>query len=396
MISRILRSIPLGFGALVLGVSSALLFANLALGALHHGDMKFFPALTGVMRVDKAGWTLRNVLDGSAQASFARRIGLRMPLYPAAVRLRNQVEYSGFGIAAASGLIAGNGNMVFEQAYSREYCTRNVAAWRPFAEAWARDIRRMQDFTEHRGRAFVYTLTPSKVAQYPDIIPHGYHCPAPAADRADLVPAWTAILRDAGVHVADGVTALSVGHGRYPFRLYPTGGTHWNDVGAALAEQAVFAALDRQRPDAGFAPFQFTWTMQRHPSRRDTDIAHLMNLFVPAGDDPSPVVNLQFPAAPAVCTPRSIVIVGGSFSHETGDFLSRSPCHPDVTEYEYWHSFRLTWRDGDISVSNTVDPAIRDRAVMDADVLIYEENEELLSEPHHGQALFAFLQSQGA
>ena len=395
MIKRLLGVVPLGLGALALAACSALLLANIALGALHRGSMKLTPSLTGVTSPEKAHWTLDSALNGSAQAVFARQIGTRMPLYPAAVRLRNQAEYSLFDVAAIPALIAGRDKMLFEVAYSQEYCARNIAAWRPGAQSWAADIRRMQDFTERRGKTFLYVLTPSKVAQYPGIIPPGYTCPASIADRVDFVPAWLAMLRAAGVHVADTITPVTAAHAQYPFTLYPTGGTHWNDVGADIAEQAIFAQLDRARPGEGFAPFQFAWHMQPHPTGRDIDIAQLMNLFVRAGDDPVPVTDLRFPPAPA-CKPLKIVIVGGSFSHTNGDVLSASPCHPDVTEYEYWRRTRLVWPDGKLTFSNQFDTAARDRDVMDADVLIYEENEQILTGPYHGQALWDFLKTQGA
>ena len=388
---RLALQLPLLIGALAWALGAALLMVNLALPALHHGPMKLSPPLAGVTLPEKPRGSWDAVLHGSYQASYARLIGTRMPLYANAVRLRNQVEYSLFGVSAIPALAVGPGPTLFELAYSEEYCARDIAAWRPGAERWAAKIREMQDIEQRRGRAFLYVLTPSKVAQYPGIMPPGYTCPARPSDRVDMVPAWLAILQAAGVHVADTTAVMSAAHGAYPFNMYPRGGSHWNDVGAALSEQAVMTQLDHLSPKGGFAPFQFTWHMTPVPTGIDVDIANLMNLIRPFPSDPVPVVDVQPAPAPDPCPGTKLAIVGGSFSHAMLEFLQRSTCNPSAVEYEYWRAYTLHWGPKGAELVIGVDPARRDADILAADVLVYEENEQIMRAPLHGEALWQFL-----
>jgi len=387
---------PLGLGALAMTVGAALLLSNLLLVAVGGHGMKLARGLDGVTRPEKARFTLDGVLHGSYQAIYARLIGTRLPLYPLAVRLRNQMEYSLFGVAAVPSLMVGRGSSLIETVYAQEYCSRDIAAWQPGAVRWAAQIREMQDATERLGKTFLYVLTPSKVAQYPDILPLGYTCPSSTHDRAELVPKWMKIVRAAGIHVADTTAALTQAHDAYPFPLYPLGGIHWNQIGAAIGVQAVMAQLDALRPGQGLAPFAFRWRMTTHPSDTDLDLARLMNLFVLPGNVLFPAVTVQPSATPQPCPKLRAVIIGGSFGHSIGEFLSTTPCHVSIVEYEYWHLFTLTWVPKTMVIDPTVDAARREADVLNADILIYEENEQILGHSEHGPALWQLLHDKAA
>ena len=394
---RAALQLPLLVGALAWAALTALLVVSTALPLLHHGPMKLSPPLSGVtVAAEKPRFSWDGVLHGSYQASYARMIGTRIPLYADAVRLRNQVEFSLFRVSAIPALAVGPGPTLFELAYAQEYCSRDIAAWRPVAERWAARIREMQDFEERRGRVFLYVLTPSKVAQYPGIIPAGYTCPAPAADRTGLVPTWLAMLKADGVHVADTTAVITAAHGAYPFTMYPRGGSHWNEVGEALSQQAVMRELNRLDPGGGFAPFDFTWHMTPVPVGVDVDIANLMNLFRPFPHDAVPVVSVVPAPAPDPCPDTKVAIVGGSFSHGTLDFLRRSTCNPAAVEFEYWRAYTLHWSLKGPELQIGVDPAQRAADLLGADVLVYEENEQVMPAPQHGQALWQFLHDQPA
>ena len=396
MIPRLLRAAPLALAVLAWAAGTALLMANLLLPALGLGRMKLSPALAGVTVPEKAVLSWDGVLHGGYQASYARTIGMQLPLYPAAVRLRNEVQFSLFGVSGVPRLIVGPGPNVVEHDYAAEYCSRNMATWHQRADGWAAQIREMQDIEERRGKVFLYMLTPSKVAQYPDILPAGYTCPATEADRDGIVPAWLATLRARGVHLVDTTAVLTAAHGAYPFRLYPSGGAHWNAVGSALAMQVVMAELNRLDPGGGFVPFTFDWHLIRHAYGLDIDVARLMNLIWPFPARPAPVVDLHPGPAPQPCPDTKVVIIGGSFGHALLETLQRATCNPPAVEYEYWRILRLFWTQQGPNVTNGVDAAQRAKDVLGADVLVYEENEQVLPHPPQGQALWEFLHSAAA
>ena len=389
------RAAPLGLAILAMVAGTVLLLANLAGLSFGRSTIKLFPGLTGVTLPQTIPVAPASVLRGQFQAAFAHWVGTASPLFPAAIRLRNQVEYSVFGFSPIPAVLVGPGGGMVERAYAEEYCARDVARWRPAAQIWAAGIRQMQDLQARRGKAFLYVLTPSKVAMYPGLVPPGFTCPSTQADRAGLVPAWLAMLRQAGVHVVDTTAPLRAAAADYPFPLFPAGGTHWNAVGEAVAQQAVLAGLDKELPGRGLAPVPFTWAMRPHPVRDsdDVDLARLMNLFVPAANGPVPVVTPHKGPAPATCDPPRVAIVGGSFSHATLRALRDLSCPVAATEYEYWHTNTLRWSGGALDKTPAVDAPRRDANILAADVVVYEENEQLLEQPLHGQALLTFLRS---
>ena len=387
---RLLRAVPLGLGALVVAVGSLLLIANLLMLGVGFSPMKISPRLDGVTKREAVPWSEAAMLGGQTQAAIARTVGQSMPLYADAVRLRNQFIYSVLGASPIPGVLMGRNHELLELPYVEDWCSRDLAAWRPGASRWAASIRRMQDLVEARGHSFLYLLTPSKVAQNPDFLPLDYRCPARPADRTGLVPEWVGMLREAGVHVADTPAVLAAARPDYPFALFPPGGTHWNAVGAALAMQRVLTELNRLRPGQGYAPFRFTWHMEPHATGQDVDLARLTNLFGHPWAVPVPAVTFEPPPPPPDCRPERVVVVGGSFGHAVVAAQPALPCGIRVTEYEYWHNAMVTWVGDDYRLHD-VDGAERDAAVRGADVLIYEENEEILRHPDTGHALLALL-----
>ena len=359
--------------------------------------MKLSPPLSGVTIVAKPKFSWGNLLHGTYQSVFARDLGNQMPLYADAVRLRNQVQFSLFGDSFdAAYLVVGHGPSLFETPYADEYCSRDLATWHARSDDWARKILEMQTLEEHRGKTFLYLLTPSKVAQYPDIVPSGYNCPSSAADRAGLVPAWLATLRAEGVHVADTTAVMTAAHGVYPFRMFPMGGAHWNAVGSALSMQALMADLHRLLPNGGFTPFTFAWHMVRRPQPHslDVDLSELLNLIWRFPTAPVPAVEIHPEPPPSSCPDTKVAVVGGSFGHAVLEYLAKATCNPLAVEYEYWRAYTLRWSDHGIDVGVGVNEAERATTILGADVLIYEENEQVLPHPPQGEALWEFLHNQ--
>lgn len=385
--------LPIALAALLLLVGGVLLMAQVVLGAVAHGkQMKLCAAVFGVARPPVAALTLETLLSGRYQKALGLNIGTREPYFPLAVRVRNQVEYSLFGVSATPSVVVGTHLRLIESGYIQDYCSRNVARFMVGAPAWAAKIRRMQDLVQARRQVFLYVLTPSKVAQYPDTLPAALPCPSTVADRVGVVPAWLAVLRKAGVHEDDTTAALWAARARYPVPLFPRGGTHWDALGAALGAQSIEAALQTQTGDARLAPFTFSWRMSGQPEKTDVDLTFLMNLIWPPVHFTVPLVTLLQAPRAADCRPVRIVIVAGSFMEHIGPALSQLPCGAHVVEYFYWSMHRDLWTDGAVSFTD-VDPALRDRELRDADIVIYEENEAILGHSLHGQKLYDWLTS---
>jgi alginate O-acetyltransferase complex protein AlgJ len=383
--------LPQAIAAVLFFIAGGLLIAQVILGAVAHGkQMKLCAAVYGVTRPATADFTLDNVLTGRYQKALALRIGFSQPYYPVAVRLRNQIEYSLFGVPASSNIVIGRGLQLIEIVYIDEYCSRNVAKFMVGAPAWAKMIRQMQGDVEARGQIFLYVITPSKVGRYPQILPPGMPCKSSPSDRAGLVPAWMAQVQTAGIHVVNTIATLDGARGQYPFPFFPQGGIHWNAVGSALGAQAVEAELRVQTQDARFTPFRFTWRMSSHPAYPDIDLSMIMNMMWNLDDFRVPRITMQQAPKAADCRPVRIVIVAGSFMQRIGPTLSLLPCGARVVQYFYWSIHRDVWTDG-VDHVEPVNAMVRDADLLNADVVIYEENEAVIAHAQHGVLLYQWL-----
>jgi alginate O-acetyltransferase complex protein AlgJ len=383
--------LPVMASGLLLLTGGVLLMVQLAMGALWHGkQMKLCAAVFGVTQPNSTSLTVHNLISGAYQKSLELRIGSREPYYPFAIRMRDQVEYSLFGLSATPDVIIGNHRQLIEIAYIQDYCLRNLQNFMAQAPDWAAAIKTMQDNAQARGQTFLYVITPSKLAQYPEILPPHLNCPSTETDRTQLVPQWAALVRQDGVHIVDTTAVLRAAAQNYPFPFFPRGGAHWNQAGAALATQAIEAALEAQLHDGLLKPFTFTWQLSHHPMKADVDLTILMNLMWTPDHFDTPLVTLHQPSKAPDCKSLKITIVGGSFMEHVGPLLSQLPCGADVVQYFYWRSHRDVWHDG-VDVIEPVDPAVRDADLLHADIIIYEENEGVLGRPAHGQAFYQWI-----
>ena len=268
-----MRFLPFTPGILALAVAAIVLALNLGVQALGYGPMKLAPGVAGQTVTQALPWSFAAIAKGDTAAAVGLAIGRWMPLFPQAVRLRSQIYYSLYGVSPLPYVILGNNHELLERPYLLDWCSRDVAAWRPGAVQWAASIRHMQDLVEQRGQRFLYVLTPSKVAQYPGFVPAGYGCPSRPADREGLLPEWRQIVRQAGIHFADVTLAIAEARPNYLFPLFPPGGTHLNELGQAIGMQAVMGTLDVMMPGRGFGGLGYTWDWNLHASGDDVDLA---------------------------------------------------------------------------------------------------------------------------
>jgi alginate O-acetyltransferase complex protein AlgJ len=392
MTARDAQSTPILAGAAVMLVAGVLLIINLLISALpHHRPMKLFPQLHGVVQAESAvpaDW--KNVVTGRFQAGYAHRVASQEPFYSAAVRLRNQIEYTMLGESPVSSIVFGQRGELLESSYIADYCTRNMAAFMRTAPVWAAEIRQMQDAAAAGGQMFLYLITPSKVAQYPSFLPAAAPCLSSVADRTGIVPAWVALVRADGVNVLDTTALLFAAREKYPFAMFPRGGTHWNGVASALAAQALTANLDAHLKGRPIPDFTFTYHLAPpNLNGTDADLAELLNLFDTPDDYLVPALTSDQPLA-GTCQKLNIVMVGGSFLGGIAQSFSNLPCAPRIAAYWYWSAYRNIWVH-DHATFTPVLPAQRDTDLRMANVIIYEENEQLLGHSQHGPMLYHWL-----
>ncbi|MEJ1979192.1 MAG: hypothetical protein WDN49_26825 [Acetobacteraceae bacterium] len=113
--------LPVAFGAAVLTFGAGLLIANLTLEVVRPGHpIKITPTQLFGMTVQEAPHlSLETVLNGRFQAVYGRDIGSHLPLYAAAVKLRNQIDYSLSGVSDTPSVVVGRYDQLIERGLYR-------------------------------------------------------------------------------------------------------------------------------------------------------------------------------------------------------------------------------------------------------------------------------------
>jgi alginate O-acetyltransferase complex protein AlgJ len=382
-----LRNLPLAIGASVLVISWFYLTWNTTVGELIPA-LRFRTKATIAGIVDEAGPILSfdTVLRGTYQQWISVSIGKLSPIFKPAINWKNQIYYSLLGTIGASNVVIGKEQQLFEVGYLNEYCSRDLEALHEQDEAWAARIRQMQDYFESRGKVFLYVITPSKVAQSPQYIPNGYSCPAAAKDRSDKLPLFDDILDRHGVHFVDTASDLVAAREKFGISMFPRGGIHWNSLATALATQKVIAAVNAQRPEPLLATFSFTWRISYTPHETDRDLLDLMNLRHPDTHYPVPELAYRSDPLPGACHPVEITEVGGSFLDGLNATLQKLACPPDVTDWFYWDNKLMHYANDHRDIL-PIDAQARRRSLLDADVVILEENEAAGPQSRHGKLM---------
>jgi alginate O-acetyltransferase complex protein AlgJ len=334
--------------------------------------------------------TLQSLASGEFPRQYAAYFGQHFPLLAPAVRMKAQFYWSVLRESPVGFITLGRKQVLYETSYINEYCSRNIDAFKPIAEAWAAKLMQIQRRYADRDKIFLYVITPSKPSIEPEWIPGGWPCTASLADRSNFHAAYRAILDQAGVNVVDAVETTMDAKRNFPFPPFPRGGTHFNAVSAALAAQQVITVLAQVGTWRRMDSFNFTWTMGE-PSEVDTDLRDAMNVPYTGMNYQTPRVSLELNTV-AQCTPVLMGQVGGSFTYEINRILQRTACPPKIDLYEYYRN-TMAFYPGDRRFP--VDPERRAWFLLDAaEVVLLEENEEMVGRSEHGQAFYDLIASR--
>ncbi len=383
-----LSRLPVAIGALMLLVPFVYLTWNTTVGEIAPVlRFRTKQTIAGVVAEAAPELSLHSLATGSFQRAVSRAVGVLSPVFKPAVHWKNQIYYGLLGTSGTSRVIVGPHRQLMESGYLEEYCRRDLATLPPRAEDWARRLRALQDKFEARGTPFLYLITPSKVAEQPEIIPPGYRCPGSGTGRASKLEVYDAKLAAHGVHFVDAASPLGPARERYGIPMFPRGGTHWNALAAALGTQQLIAAADAQHVNPPLTPFTFTWTVsQKATDPADRDLLDIMNLHKVDAKYPVPVLDYRSEVPAGGCKPTRITEVGGSFLMGINVILEKLACPPDITYWFYWDHNRFRYA-GDKFDKLPVEDEARRASLADTDLVLLEENDAALPEALPAQQL---------
>jgi alginate O-acetyltransferase complex protein AlgJ len=288
--------------------------------------------LYGVAKPKPAPWTLDAFLSGETQKTVSANLGRMSPVFPISVRAKNQLVYSLFGGSAAPGVVIGRNGQLYEQYYIDEFCARDGAADPSRLSAWSSTLRDIQETAQARGKSFVYLISPSKAARYPEDLPKSAPCAARATAMPDKLAPYRSALDDAHVRYVDGPGLVAAERPKQPIPLFPRGGTHWNSVGGALAMREATRAL----PQSPVGVLNFTSAPAPEAVGTDRDLLDLLNLLWPDAHYPTALIGRAGEVGDCARAPR-LLALGGSFLHEVLTAAALAPCPPQI---DYWFYMR--------------------------------------------------------
>ncbi|PWB93654.1 alginate O-acetyltransferase AlgX-related protein [Methylosinus sporium] len=337
--------------------------------------------LAGVAKPAPTEVSLAKILSGETQKSFSDNLAQSLPVFPFAVRARNQLLYSLFGASGASGLVIGRDAQLFERFYIDEFCRRGAPPEETALSRWAQRVAENEAAAHARGKGFAYVISPSKASQYPQYLPAGMKCPAQARGTIDKLTPYRAALEARGLRFVDSPALLEARKKDFDIDFFPRGGTHWNLLGASLATREATRLIG---DEAGLGPFDFDWRRDNVAVGTDRDLLDLLNLLWP--DPHYPVATiLRAPDTKAQCARApKLLALGGSFVREIIVSLAAAPCPPQI---DYWFSMRLANDDFDLVRYHTApgetgngerrpaDLAKLRASAEEADAILLEENE---------------------
>jgi alginate O-acetyltransferase complex protein AlgJ len=167
-------------------------------------------------------------------------------------------------------------------------------------------------------------------------------CPNSEATRLGSTTEYAKRVADAGIVTLDLATTLRDARSNFPIDLFSPGGSHWNDLGGAIASNAVIGAINAQLP--GPPPLRtipLNYTMSHNPVGADVDATNLMALLFPPLNFATPKIAFA-PNCPTTSTSTlPAAIVGSSFMHHTIEFMERGACMSDLKLYFYYRNMLL-------------------------------------------------------
>ncbi len=345
--------------------------------------------LWGVAPPQPAPRSLDAFLTGETQKAVSSAVGQLQPVFPLAVRIRNQFLYSVLGVSGASDIVVGRERRLFEKYYIDEFCGRGATPDPSAVGAWASRLRAIQDAVEAKGKAFVYLISPSKAPVYSRYLPEKMDCPSLARGSTKKLAPYLAALDARGVAYVDGASLTQAAAPDYPIDLFPPGGTHWNVLGAAVATRELTRRLNDGKTTA-LPVYDFEWRRREEATGADIDLLRLLNLLW--SDWRYPSASIIGKSARACEKPPQIFAVGGSFLIEALIDLMESTCGAQV---DYWHYMKgarpgdsLRWRrlanrakDFDQPIDDSIaKPGEFERGFAEAEVVLLEENEAVIGE----------------
>ena len=183
------------------------------------------------------------------------------------ITLNAKLEAAIFGESASEDVILGRDGWLFYKSTLDDYQGQNLLSEREIRSA-ARCLALVQEYAQAQNASFLFTVAPNKNTLYPEYMPDRYLRSDTPGNAERLYDA----LRQEGVQYVD----LKAAFRAEDRTLYQRLDSHWSNLGAALAHDAILDALGKNAARL-YAPEQFIAAQDHEPD--------LYPMLYPAGTE---------------------------------------------------------------------------------------------------------------
>ncbi|HEU4685219.1 MAG TPA: hypothetical protein VFS39_12020 [Nitrospira sp.] len=334
--------------------------------------LSWFNLAGEIPEVDKPQFSLRHWVNRSFQDQsnkwFTRYFGGRSIF----IKSGNQVIYTLFkhSYMHNQSIVIGKQGELYESWYVYDYCRLSEPMPDRNLEDRVADIAELQERLKARGIIFLFLITPSKAAVYPESIPEAY-CKSPKSSTRDYENVLP-LLKAYGISYVDGHAISTEARTIEPLPLFSRGGTHWNTLGAYYTVRELVKTIGTLLAEPVGSMSVEKIQVDSTPRGQDKDLAQLLNLLFPPFDYavPRPVI-VQTPTRVQL---EKALVVGTSFNWTVLDLLANSNVFERIDFY-YYYKLGLYTFPGKIPHVFDVATHDWDQAMRGSRIVILEVNE---------------------
>lgn len=254
-------------------------------------------------------FTAKSWLSGEFQEQFNTATEEHIGFRPGLIRFKNQLDYSLFKKANASGVIVGRDNNLFESDYIRSFSGRDYLGDSYWEEKFDR-LAKVADTLGKLGTRIAIVLEPGKGTFDQEYIPARFKR---HTGKNTNYAAIRRLAEQKGIALLDLNQYFLDKKSTAAWPLFPKGGIHWSVGGMVMASDTLLAFIDRKLgipvPDLVIDNVEFSDSLRD----TDNDLVAIMNLaFEPEHPKMGyPVYHFRSPDS--LAKPRVLVISDSFF-----------------------------------------------------------------------------------
>ncbi|MHC1776777.1 MAG: hypothetical protein AB9834_15350 [Lentimicrobium sp.] len=249
--------------------------------------------------------SVKTWFDGTFQEKYNGFYEYSIGLRPLLIRINNQIAFSVFDTALASGVIIGKNKYLYEINYIKAWKGWDFVGKKAIDEQTQKAVF-VNNKLREAGKTLLFVMAPGKASFFPEYIPDKYtRKPSGPSTNYQI---YREAFQKNGLPLIDFNDWFVKMKDTTTYPLYPQCGIHWSAYGVALSLDSLIHFIEKDRRidmvDFGWKGFDLPDTL-RSP---DYDIAEGMNLLWEVPYFPMAYPKIWFGTEEGKVKPNAIVV----------------------------------------------------------------------------------------